>query len=213
MRISDWSSDVCSSDLDDIVYGADYQRYANCLAAAALAPALLNPASATCSNLPAASFPGFQGIAALLGAAPLNGTGNNGSTFAQRSTNYAILTHNSFDIVEDALTLTVGARYTHEKKTLSGDANFTNTLCPAIVNSPLQALASLACVINGTAPDIVAGAPGTKFSEGQWTGTAVLSWKPAPEWLVYASASKGYKAGRSEEHTSELQSLMRSSFA
>jgi len=56
-------------------------------------------------------------------------------------------------------------------------------------------LATLACVINGTAPDIVAGAPGTKFSEGQWTGTAVLSWKPAPEWLVYASASKGYKAG------------------
>src|SRR3546814_3286463 len=51
------------------------------------------------------SFPGFQGIAALLGAAPLNGTGNNGSTFAQRSTNYAIFTHNSFDIVEDALTL------------------------------------------------------------------------------------------------------------
>ena len=110
------------------------------------------------------------------GSAParLSGTGNNGSTFHQRSTNYALFTHNSFDIIEDALTLTVGARYTHEKKTLSGDANFTNTLCPAIVNSPFQALASLACVINGTAPDIVAGAPGTKFSEGQWTGTAVL---------------------------------------
>ena len=131
----------------------------------------------------------------MLGAARLNGTGNNGSTFHQRSTNYALFTHNSFDIIEDALTLTVGARYTHEKKTLAGDANFTNTLCPAIVNSPFQALASLACVINGTAPDIVKGAPGTKFSEGQWTGTAVLSWKPAPEWLVYASASKGYKAG------------------
>jgi iron complex outermembrane receptor protein len=180
---------------DDIVYGANYERFANCLAAATLAPALINPASATCSNLPAANFPGFQGFAALLGAARLNGTGNNGSTFHQRSTNYALFTHNSFDIIEDALTLTVGARYTHEKKTLSGDANFTNTLCPAIVNSPFQALASLACVINGTAPDIVAGAPGTKFSEGQWTGTAVLSWKPAPELLVYASASKGYKAG------------------
>ncbi|MDO9361534.1 MAG: TonB-dependent receptor [Sphingopyxis sp.] len=180
---------------DDIVYGANYERFANCIAAATLAPALINPASATCSNLPAANFPGFQGFAALLGAARLNGTGNNGSTFHQRSTNYALFTHNSFDIIEDALTLTVGARYTHEKKTLSGDANFTNTLCPAIVNSPFQALASLACVINGTAPDIVAGAPGTKFSEGQWTGTAVLSWKPAPELLVYASASKGYKAG------------------
>ncbi|MBL0914685.1 MAG: TonB-dependent receptor, partial [Sphingopyxis sp.] len=180
---------------DDIKYGADYQRFANCLAAASLAPTLVNPASATCSNLPAASFPGFQGIAALLGAAPLNGTGNNGSTFAQRSTHYPLLTPNSFDIIEDTLTLTIGARYTHERKTLAGDANFTNTLCPAIVNSSLQALASLACVINGTAPDIVKGSAGTKFSEGQWTGTAVLSWKPDPAWLVYASASKGYKAG------------------
>src|SRR3546814_17271257 len=87
MRISDWSSDVCSSDL--------------------------------------------------------------GSTFAQRSTNYAVFTHNSFDIVEDALTLTVGARYTHEKKTLFGDATFTNTLCPAIVNSPLQALAYRKSVVTG----------------------------------------------------------------
>jgi len=180
---------------DDIIYGANYERFANCLAAATLSAANINPASATCSNLPATTFPGFQGFAALLGAARLNGTGNNGSTFHQRSTNYALFTHNSFDIVEDVLTLTVGARYTHEKKTLAGEANFTNTLCPAIVNSPFQALASLACVINGTAPDIVKGAPGTKFSEGQWTGTAVLSWKPAPEWLVYASASKGYKAG------------------
>jgi outer membrane receptor protein involved in Fe transport len=180
---------------DDIKYGGDYERYANCLAAAALAPTLVNPTSATCSNLPLASFPGFQNIAPLLGAARLNFTGNNGSTFHQRSTNYALFTHNSFDIIEDKLTLTIGARYTHEKKTLEGDANFTNTLCPAIVNSPLQALASLACVINGTAPDIVAGAPGTKFSEGQWTGTAVLSWKPDPSLLVYASASKGYKAG------------------
>ena len=180
---------------DDIKYGADYQRFANCLAAASLSAANLNPASATCSNLPATSFPGFQGIAALLGAAPLNGTGNNDSTFHQRSTNYALFTHNSFDIVRDKLTLTIGARYTHERKTLEGDANFTNTLCPAIVNSSLQALATLACVINGTAPDIVAGSPGTKFSEGQWTGTAVLSWKPDPAWLVYASASKGYKAG------------------
>ena len=180
---------------DDIKYGGDYERFANCLAAATLAPTLINPASPTCSSLPATAFPGFQNIAPLLGAARLNGTGTNGSTLRQRSTNYALFTHNSFDIVEDALTFTIGARYTHEKKTLSGDADFTNTLCPAIVNSSLQALASLACVINGTAPDIVAGAPGTRFSEGQWTGTAVLSWKPGPEWLVYGSASKGYKAG------------------
>ena len=62
----------------------------------------------------------------------MDGTGAADPSFHQRSTNYALFTHNSFDIVEDKLTLTLGARYTHEKKTLVGDADFTNTpLLPA----------------------------------------------------------------------------------
>ncbi len=180
---------------DDIVYGADYERFANCLAATALSAANVNPASATCSNLPITSFPGFQGIATATSSARLNGTGNNGSTFNQDSENYAFFTHNTFDIIEDKLMLTVGARYTHETKDLRATANFTNTLCPAILNTPFQALASIACVVNGSAPSIAAGAPGTRFSEGQWTGTAVLAFKPVDSVLVYGSASKGYKAG------------------
>jgi outer membrane receptor protein involved in Fe transport len=32
-------------------------------------------------------------------------------------------------------------------------------------------------------------------SEDEWTGTAVLSWRPNPEWLLYGSYSRGYKAG------------------
>ena len=183
---------------DDIVYGSDYERYANCLAAAALQAqgvGTLNPASATCSTAPATVFPGFGPLATALGVSGLNGTGNRGSSFNQTSDNWAVFTHNTFDIVEDKLMLTVGARYTHESKKLSAVANFNNTLCPAILNTPLQSLASLTCVINGTAPSIPAGSPGSKFSEGQWTGTAVLSFKPIDDLLVYASASKGYKAG------------------
>src|SRR3546814_18861437 len=88
---------------DDIVYGADYQRYANCLAAAALAPALLKPASATCSNLPAASCPHFPGIAAPLGAAPLIGTGNTGTPVKRRLHNSAIFPNHTFDLLKDAL--------------------------------------------------------------------------------------------------------------
>ncbi|HEX7742281.1 MAG TPA: TonB-dependent receptor, partial [Sphingobium sp.] len=34
-----------------------------------------------------------------------------------------------------------------------------------------------------------------RISDGQFSGTAVLSWKPIDEALVYASYSKGYKAG------------------
>ncbi len=180
---------------DDIAYGKDYERYANCLAATAISATNVNPASATCSNLPTTLFPGFQGLAAATGSARLNGTGNNGASFDQRSDNWALFTHNTVDIVEDKLMLTVGARYTHEKKTLAANANFTNTLCPAILNTPLQSLASLACVINGSAPSFARGTAGTEFSEGQWTGTAVLSFKPVDDLMVYASASKGYKAG------------------
>ena len=183
---------------DDIRYGADYTRYANCLAAASLAGAgvgAVNPASPTCSTAPAAAFPGFNAIAAALGAAPLNGTGANGSRFFQDSTNYAAFTHNTLDLIEDRLSITIGARYTHERKEVEGDARANNTLCPAIVNSTLQSLAALACVINGAAIDIPRDSAGSVFSDGEWTGTAVLSFKPVDAVLLYASASKGYKAG------------------
>jgi outer membrane receptor protein involved in Fe transport len=183
---------------DDIRYGADYTRFANCLAAASLAGAgvgAVNPAAATCSTAPAAVFPGFNAIAGLLGASPLNGTGANGSAFRQDSENYAFFTHNTVDIVQDVLKLTVGVRYTHEAKDLAGDTRASNTLCPAIVNSALQTFASLACVINGAAVDIPKGSAGSEFRDSEWTGTAVLSFKPVDTLLIYGSASKGYKAG------------------
>lgn len=183
---------------DDLVYGNDYERYANCLAAGALQAqgvGTLNPALPTCSTAPTTVFPGFGPLATALGVNPLNGTGNRGSSFHQNSENWALFTHNTFGIVEDKLMLTLGARYTHETKNVAASSNFNNTLCPAILNTPLQSLASLTCVINGSAPSITAGSPGTRFSEGQWTGTAVLSFKPIEDLLLYASASKGYKAG------------------
>ncbi len=205
---------------DDIVYGANYEKFANCLLFAQALPSAVLPSNAHCVNVPVVqgtiaalppgatrsllealvanpARPGFGSVAAALGQPGLaiNGTGNAGSTFEQKSRNYAIFTHNSFDIVEDTLTLTVGARYTSERKTLDADANFSNAICPLIVNSPLQSLATLPCVINGTAPDLPRGSAGTKFKDNEWTGTVVLSWKPTRDLLVYGSASKGYKAG------------------
>src|SRR3546814_19704468 len=66
MRISDWSSDVCSSDLkltlrDNIRFGADYGAFAACrlLAGASASPSpllsagLLDPDAAGCMNAPA----------------------------------------------------------------------------------------------------------------------------------------------------------------
>lgn len=205
---------------DDIVYGNNYEQFANCLLFASALPSAVLPTNPFCVNVPVVqgtiaalppgatrsllealvanpARPGFGSLAAALGQPTLaiNGTGNQGSRFAQRSRNYAIFTHNSFDIVPDALTLTIGARYTSERKTLDADANFNNAICPLVVNSPFQSLATLPCVINGTAPDLPRGTAGTVFKDNEWTGTAVLSWKPTPDLLVYGSASKGYKAG------------------
>ena len=201
---------------DDLVYGSNYEQYANCLLFASVLPAAVLPSNPFCVNVPVVqgaaaatgsallgalvanpARPGFGSLAAALGQPTLaiNGTGNQSSSFRQNSRNFAIFTHNSFDIIEDTLTLTVGARYTDEKKTLDADANFNNSICPLIVNSPFQALATLPCVINGTAPDLPRGTTGTRFKDDQFTGTVVLSWKPGADWLVYGSASKGYKAG------------------
>jgi len=221
---------------DNLSYGDDYARYANCLVAAsfaAAAPTLLAPgASPTCFNplvanallasplfpasqkLPLAAFAqvngnpfglpnfsvapfltnsGFTNLATLLGAPglTLNGQAIDDS-WSQSSSNWALFTHNIIDIT-DRLSLTVGARYTHEKKKLRADLSDTNALCTVFSTSPLAALQALPCV----SPSI----PGGSFvasdskSEGKLSGTVVLSFKPTDNVLTYISYSRGYKAG------------------
>jgi outer membrane receptor protein involved in Fe transport len=236
---------------DNLRYGADYDRYANCLGFsgnAGLAP-FFQVTSPTCVNVGALTTAVGQiqaGIAALLAIPPANRTpaqnaqlatlqgqlgllgplatdptrpgfgslaatlGVPGFTFNnvgirddydQKSNNLALFTHNIFSLT-DALKLTLGARYTRERKTL--DATFTdnNTLCRALtslngLNIPaagLQAFQQLPCVI----PSVPGGsfAPArSKKTESKLTGTVVLSYKPSQDVLTYASYSRGYKAG------------------
>ena len=119
--------------------------------------------------------------------------------FDQTSNNFAVFTHNIFDIT-DSLKLTVGARYTREKKKLEADLADNNVFCRALstaVASPalaaLRAALPLACFV----PNV----PGGSFSdsssktEGKLSGTVVLSYKPFDEVLTYLSYSRGYKAG------------------
>lgn len=212
---------------DDIRYGKDFERYANCTLFSSVLPTAVLPSNASCVNVPVVQAtiaglnalpagdprgasigtlsalianparPGFGSIAAVLGQPniAINGTGNLGTTYRQDSENYAFFTHNTIDIIEDKLMLTLGARYTHEQKDLAADANLNNAICPLIVNSPFQSLAALPCVTNGTAPDFAAGSPGTRFTDSEVTGTAVLAFKPMDTLLIYGSVSKGYKAG------------------
>ncbi len=219
---------------DNLEYGTDFERYANCVVVAGLAgsagqPSLLQPANPGCINqplaaaiaggaaplalrgpvgifsgsavpgagIPATGLFGYRNVATLAGvpAAQLNGTRLN-DTFKQTSRNFAIFTHNVIRFTDWA-SLTLGARYTNEKKTLDATFSDNNTLCAALrlpANAGLAGLAALPCVI----PNVPGGAysqNGAVKSEDKITGTAVLSLKPVDDLLVYASFSRGYKAG------------------
>ena len=222
---------------DNFKYGADYDRYANCLLFAGVLPSAVNPAAPLCVNVPVVqgtiaflnglvpgdprrasiptlsalianpARPGFGSLAAVLGQPllQLSGTGVVANSFAQSSRNYAFFTHNTFDIIEDKLKLTLGARYTNERKTLNGSFNTNNNLCGLLRGSALAAFATLPCVINNTSgPGISLTDPNRVSSESEWTGTAVLSFKPVDKVLAYASYSKGYKSGGYNLDTSAL---------
>jgi iron complex outermembrane recepter protein len=154
---------------------------------------------------------GFSNIAAAIGFVPpvgsnlLNGTGVVSNSFRQKSVNYAVFTHNVIDIVRDKLSLTLGGRYTSEKKTLTGSFNTNNNFCAALRASALAAFAGLPCVINNTSgAGIALTDPNRKKKESEFTGTAVLSYKPSKDFLVYGSYSRGYKAGGFNLDTSAL---------
>ncbi len=190
---------------DDIRFGADIERFGDCLVIAGIAPTSLNPALPRCTTLPPAVWPGYAGLAAAFGTARLPETGiGDGTFFDHKSRNYAFFTHNVIDIVPDRLSLTLGGRYTNERKEIDGVFNMTNTLCAALRNVASGA-AAIPCAINGTAgPGIAANDPNRVRSEDEFTGTVVLSWKPVRDLLLYGSWARGYKAGGFNLDTSAL---------
>ena len=154
--------------------------------------------------------PGFFGFDALgrvlqlqlgLPTRPsLNGSGLL-DEYNQGSNNWAIFTHNIFSIT-DALKLTAGLRYTHERKKFSMDLTDNNDFCRALqaaAASPSPAVSGLAAL--QLLPCVIPSVPGASFSddasatENKLSGTAVLSWKPTDRLLTYLSFSRGYKAG------------------
>ena len=179
--IGGYYSDEQLNVTDDSKFGVDADRYFSALTGGA-----------------------FSALTAAIGGTPLAGTGVIRNAFQQDSRNYAFFTHNVFDIIPDKLSLTLGGRYTNERKDLTGSFNTNNTLCTALRNiaSPL---AGFACAINNDAgPGFTSASPGTKRKESEFTGTAVLSFKPTEDLLIYTSYSRGYKAGGFNLDTSAL---------
>ena len=137
---------------------------------------------------------GYDAVAAALGLPGFSLSNvRSRDHYEQTSRNFAFFTHNVFEIT-DKLSITLGGRYTNERKTLDATFEDNNTLCSAISQSPLAALQQLACLI----PSVPGGSfaqDNVKKKEDEFTYTAILSYKPVEELMLYASYSKGYKAG------------------
>jgi len=202
---------------DNLRFGTQYGTFVACRIAIAINPALVNPAAQDCLGPNVAALTGANGGAGAFGAATpafvaaianlgsISDLGGTGDVYNQKSENFAFFTHNIVHIA-DTVDLTLGLRYTKETKDFDARFGNDNTICPTnrgLLGSFLgvPALAGLAggvialsCQGNSTA-ELDGAALSDSRDEDEFTGTAVLSWKPSPDLLTYASYSRGYKAG------------------
>jgi iron complex outermembrane receptor protein len=205
---------------DNLTFGSQYGAYAACRLVTLISanPALRNPAAPGClSATGIATFGGAFGAAAPVMIAGLNrlstvnNVGDNAANYYQDSTNWAVFTHNIINF-SDNLSLTLGLRYTHENKDFSATFNNTNTACPtqqaffapfltggatpfpASAQGFAGAIVNLTCQGNSSSALNALNLSDSR-SEGEWTGTGVLAWKPSTQLLMYASFSRGYKSG------------------
>ena len=204
---------------DNLRFGSQYGAFASCRIVNFINPALASPASSGCLSaggraaLPVAlagtpSAPLIPALpliyAGLDNLATLNDLGSTTDRYNQTSESFAAFTHNIIHIT-DRLDLTLGLRYTHETKDFDSVLGNDNTVCPsqrALLSpllttgaAPLAAgLISLACQGNSTS-ELDGATLSDSRSENEFTGTAILSFKPIDDLLLYASYSRGYKAG------------------
>jgi outer membrane receptor protein involved in Fe transport len=199
---------------DNLRFGTQYGRYAACrlISGGGLA-ALYSPTSPGCLAARPAAFgaasPLIYGAIDNLDA--INDRGTTLDRYRQNSRNYAVFTHNIFHLTQ-TVDLTLGLRYTSERKRMNAAFGNNNTGCTAnqaliggFINpaSPAfnaglfgvsNSILGLSCVGNSTA-EINGVSIADSRSEDEFTGTAVASWKPTEDLLLYASYSRGYKAG------------------
>ncbi len=193
---------------DNLRFGNQYGRFATCrlISGGGLA-GLYSPASAGCvSARPAAFGAASPAIYAALDA--LDGIRDRGTTndrYFQNGTNWALFTHNIVHIT-DNIDLTLGLRYTKDKKRFNATFGNDNTGCTTVqglvgsftgvatLAAVTQGLIGLACQGNSTA-ELNGVSINDSRSEDEFTGTAILSWKPIDDLLVYGSFARGYKAG------------------
>jgi iron complex outermembrane recepter protein len=144
---------------------------------------------------------------ALLGAIDrLDTVNDRGSTiddYRQDGSNWALFTHNILHLT-DRIDLTLGLRYTNDKKDFSATFGNDNTACPAqqaaltpfipTLGATAVGLIGLTCQGNSTS-ELNGVSISDDRNEDEFTGTAILSFKPTDDVLYYLSYARGYKAG------------------
>ncbi|HYE29733.1 MAG TPA: TonB-dependent receptor [Allosphingosinicella sp.] len=212
---------------DNLRFGTQYGRFATCriISGGGLA-GLYSPANPSCvipviGPATIAGASGASGPDIRAGFATLDALNDRGSTtdrYHQDSRNWAIFTHNIFHLT-DSLALTLGLRYTNERKKFDATFGNDNTACVTLQNTLLDDLSSpnataralagaligLGCQGNSTA-ELNGVSINDKRSESEFTGTGILSWKPTDDLMLYASYSRGYKAGGFNLDRSALKS-------
>jgi outer membrane receptor protein involved in Fe transport len=198
---------------DNLRFGNQYGRFATCrfISGGGLA-GVYSPASPSCIN--PALFPLISGAfgaasPAIFGALArldtLNDLGSIQDRYKTNSTNWALFTHNIFHIT-DQIDATIGVRYTHERKKFDADFENDNVICTqnqaaigAFLANPalfpaVSGILGLSCQGNSTA-ELNGVHIDDERSEHKFTGTGVLSYRPTDDLMLYASYSRGYKAG------------------
>ena len=205
---------------ENLRFGTQYGAYAACRAVSLLSassvvrdptqPGCLSPTGVAAFGASlGAAFPVIR--AGLNRLSTVNDVGDNGTEYFQNSRNFAFFTHNIIKLT-DTLNVTLGLRYTNEDKSFRANFNNTNTVCgaqqaffapfltggatplPASLQGLAGAIVNLTCQGNATSA-LNALNLRDERKEDKLTGTAVVSWKPVPKLLTYASYSRGYKAG------------------
>ncbi|MDX2211183.1 MAG: TonB-dependent receptor [Sphingopyxis sp.] len=212
---------------DNLRFGSQYGRFANCriISGGGLA-GLYSPTSPLCvaPGVGPATLAGATGasgpdiVAAFTALDGLSDRGTINDRYFQEGNNWALFTHNIIHIT-DTVDLTLGLRYTNDKKDFDATFSNDNTVCTTIqglvsddlasTNATARALAGaligLGCQGNSTA-ELNGVSINDSRSEDEWTGTAILSWKPIDDLLVYGSFARGYKAGGFNLDRSALKS-------
>ena len=201
---------------DNLRFGSQYGRFATCriISGGGLA-GLYSPTNPSCvvpgvGPATLAGATGASGADIVAGFTLLDGLNNRGSTidqYNQNSRNFAVFTHNIISLT-DNFDITLGLRYTSERKRFDATFGNDNTVCTSLqssltddltsANATARALAGaligLGCQGNSTA-ELNGVSINDRRSESEFSGTAIASWRPTEDLLIYGSFSRGYKAG------------------